>query len=290
MSLPIIVSQSSNFLYSIQKRAKSGSVKYNIHRYLDDEQIDAVLCARDDQEFLKITKELIGVQRVKEFNISSVKLKHNFDIKWEEIHKSLSVWKKYLQNKESLLKKILVDIQKLGAVKKFNISKILICLVSDPTTKSKEINAWFSWAPNKSFIVVEIPAGLHPPVNLFPISILAHEYFHLMLRKNKLVFSDICEVANKNLKILKKAALGMPERLFLEELMLSSFIPEGYLSAKYLKIPISPVSGRPKKLLAWRKYIAYKLRHESKNYVDKSRRVGTAYLKQLVKTIEENIK
>ena len=59
---------------------------------------------------------------------------------------------------------------------------------------------WFSWSPNKSFIVVEVASGSETPNRLSAISILAHEFFHLILRENKNLFSQINKIAKENKK------------------------------------------------------------------------------------------
>ena len=103
------------------------------------------------------------------------------------------------------------------------------------------------------------------PDNFFPLAVLAHEFFHLMLRENKNLFLKITKIAQKNEKLFTKLSKEIPSRIFLEELLISSFIPEGYLSEKYFNTKVVSRISKPKDLLSWRKFIAFKLYQIAKN-------------------------
>jgi hypothetical protein len=203
-----------------------------------------------------------------------------------EASKCLLLWKKYFQNNQSLFQRAILDVKKISGVKYFTISKIPIYLVSDPVSNSKEIDAWFSWTPKKSFITFEIPHGLKTPDNFFPVSILTHEFFHLMLRRNKNLFSKISKITEKNKKLFTKLSKGMPNRIFLEELLISSFIPEGFLSEKYFNTKAITRISKPKDLLGWRRFVAFKLHQTAKKYIDNTRQIDEEYLKDLVEIIK----
>lgn len=181
-------------------------------------------------------------------------------------------------------------LKKLIGIKHFAISKIPIYLISDPVSKDKEINAWFSWTSKQSFIVVEIPLGLKIPHNFFPLAVLAHEFFHLILRKNKNLFLKITDIAKENDKLFVGLAEGIPSRMFLEELLISSFTPEGYLSKKYFNTKIISYTSRPKDLLRWRKFVAFKLSQVAKKYINDNQRIDENYLKDLIRAIKQNVK
>ncbi|MDO8443415.1 MAG: hypothetical protein Q7S78_00190 [Candidatus Azambacteria bacterium] len=173
-------------------------------------------------------------------------------------------------------------MKKLIGIANFTISKIPIYLVPDANSKDKEISASFSWTPKKSFINIEIPLGLEVPNGFFPISILAHEFFHLMLRKNKSLFLEIEKITQENEKLFVRLSKGMPSRMFLEELLVSSFIPEGYLSEKYLNTKSPVAISNPKDLLSWRKLVAFKSREMAKNYIDNIQQIDKKYLEHIV--------
>jgi len=128
------------------------------------------------------------------------------------------------------------------------------------------------------------------PNNFFPLAVLAHEFFHLMLRKNKNLFLKITKITQKNEKLFTKLSKEIPSRIFLEELLISSFIPEGYLSEKYFNTKVVSRISKPKDLLSWRKFIAFKLYQIAKKYTDNIRQIDENYLKDLILIIKQNVK
>lgn len=290
MNLLLIISRLSNLLFFIQKTDHRHLVKFNLQKYLADENINRLFYDQNEEKIWEQIEKSIGRQNTKRFQKDITSLEPIFTPHWRKTSKHLFLWKKYFQNNQSLLQQIISDIEKLSEVEKFNIYKIPIHLISDPLSKDKEINAWFSWTPKESFIIVEIPPGLKAPNNFFPLSILAHEFFHLMLRKNKSLFSKISKITEENKKILTKLSEGMPSRIFLEELLISSFIPEGYLSEKYFNTKVVPNTSRPKNLLMWRKFVAFKLYQKAKKYINSAQRIDEKYLRDLIDIIKQNAK
>lgn len=70
--------------------------------------------------------------------------------------------------------------------------------------------------------------------------------------------------------------------MFLEELLISSFIPEGYLGREYFGVRIAAQAGKPDSLLVWRRFVARKLHRIAKDYADHNRKVDKAYLEGLL--------
>ncbi|MBU2081875.1 hypothetical protein KKH14_00340 [Patescibacteria group bacterium] len=205
-------------------------------------------------------------------------------------YKYLLLWEQYFQNNQSMLQQVIIEIKMLSGVKNFTVSKIPIYLIPDINNKDKEIGASFSWTPRKSFIDIEVPFGLKTPNGFFPVSILAHEFFHLILRKNKNLFLEIKKITEKNEKLFAKLSGSMLHRMFLEELLVSSFIPEGYLSEKYLNTKSYTFTSRPKDLLSWRRLIAFKSREMAKNYINNIQQIDKKYLEHIVDILKQNTK
>lgn len=285
MRLPIIVSHLSNFLFFIQKTTKYNLDNFDLQKYLIDENIDILFYGKNENIIWKQIKKSIGDQKTKQLQKAIFPLKSTFTSHWRETSKHLLLWKQYFQNNKLLFQQTILKVKKLNGIKHFAVSQIPIYFISNFNSKDKEINAWFSWTPKKSFIVVEIPFGLKIPNNFFPLGILAHEFFHLMLRKNKNLFLKITEIAKENEKLFTKLGKGMPNRIFFEELLISSFIPEGYLSEKYLGIKVNTHLLKPKDLLDWRRIIAYKLQFTVKKYIDNTKQINEKYLKNLIEII-----
>ena len=290
MPLQIIISRLSNFLFFIQKTDKKNLIKFDLKNYFSDENFDLLFYEKSNDKIWEQIKKSIGKEKIKQFQKSIEPLKTTFDPYWRNEANRLLSYKKYFQSNELLLQRVITDIKRLSGMQRFAIVHVPIYFISDFTHSDDEIHAWFSWTPKKSFIVIETPSGFKPRTNSFPISVLAHEFFHMMLRKNKNLFSKIGKIAESNKELLEKLSEGMPHRLFLEELLISSFIPEGYLNKKHFQSKIITRVTKPKNLLAWRKFIAFKLKQTAKVYVDNLRCIDEKYLKDLIKVIKQKTK
>lgn len=282
----IMISRFSNLLFFTQKISKRKK-DYNIQKYIISEHAETFFYGKNEVEVLKRLKDLVDNKNIKQFNMVVAYARPVFDVYWEKASRQLLLWKKYFQKNESLFSHAIHNIEKITGAKKFDISKIPIYLISVTDSKDKYIHAWFSWTPQENFVVVEIPLGLNVPRNFFPISVLAHEFFHLMLRKNKALFATFDFIAEKNKNLLARLSDGMPHRLFLEELLISSFIPEGYLSEKIFHTKIHIHTINPKDLVGWRRYVAFSIYTEAKKYSDNEKMVDENYLNNLIQVIKK---
>jgi len=286
MHLSIKISRLSNLLFFASKTDKDDLVKSDLRKYLLDEKIDLSFYGKSEDKIWRQIEKIIGKENTKEIKKSVVSLDQIFAPHWHKASRHLLLWKQYFQNNQFLFQQALIELKKLSGIKYFAISKIPIYFVSSWTSNDKEINAWFSWTPKESFIVVEIPLGLKVSNNFFSMAILTHEFFHLMLRKNKNLFLKISNIAEENDKLFTKLAEGMPNSIFLEELLISSFIPEGYLSEKYFNSKVVSCVSKPKDLLKWRKFVAFKLYQTAKKYINNTRQIDEDYLKDLIRAIK----
>ncbi|MFH1145807.1 MAG: hypothetical protein V1707_02490, partial [bacterium] len=288
--LSIIISRFSQLLFFIQKTGRRYVVNLDVRKYLADDNVNLFFYERSERQIWKQIKASIGEQKAKQIKKTIIPLRSAFLTHWRKVSQYLFLWKRYLQNNRSLLRQIVSDVKKLLGIKRFSVSQVPIYLVIDPVSKDKDISAWFSWTANGNFIVVEIPYRLKLPSNLFPVHVLAHEFFHLMLRKNKNLFFKINKIAKDNEALFTKLSIGMPNRIFFEELVISSFIPEGYLSKKHADFKFAAAPVKPKDLLSWRKFVAEKLHPTAKKYINNALPIDAKYLKNLVRIIKQNAK
>ena len=286
MHLSIKISRLSNLLLFASRTDRADLVKSNLQKYLLNEKVRLSFYGKSEDKIWRKIEKIIGKENTKGIKKSVVLLDQLFAPRWRKVSKHLLLWKQYLQNNQFLFQKVLIELKKLSGIKHFAISKIPIYLISNSASSDKEINAWFSWTPKESFIVVEIPRGLKVSNIFFFLATLAHEFFHLMLRKNKKLFLKIANIAKKNDKLLTKLAKGMSNRIFLEELLISSFIPEGYLSEKYFNTKVVSCISKPKDLLGWRKFVAFKLYQVAKKYINNTRQIDENYLRDLIRVIK----
>ena len=113
--------------------------------------------------------------------------------------------------------------------------------------------------------------------------ITPHELFHILLRNNGRLLKNLRELAAENELALAKINLeGYSSRMAFEEIILSSFIPEGYLIHK----KIEPPQKKPKDFQAIRQQFAYLLQDEAKKYVAARKSIDEAYLEKAMSEIK----
>lgn len=290
MYLSIIISRLSNFLFFVQKTNRDNLDKFDLRKSLINKHLDIFFYGKNENEIWKQINKSIGAQNIRHFQSAITPLKPIFASHWSKIHKQLLLWKQYFQNNQPLFQQTIIELKKLSGIKHFAVSKIPIYLISNLNSENNEIDARFSWTPKESFIAIEIPFNLKVPNHFFPVSILAHEFFHLMLRKNKNLIFEINKIAKKNERVFTKLSEGIPNRIFLEELIISSFIPEGYLSKKCLNTKFSAFTSKPKDLLSWRKIVASKSYEIAKNYINNIGQIDKKYLEHIVNVLKQNTK
>ena len=284
-----IISYFSNLLFFAQKTNQRYLVKIDVQKYLADEKVNILFYGKNENKIWREVNKATGKQNVKQIKKFLTLLKFKFSSYWRKASKQLFLWKKYFRINQFLFQQIILSIRKLSGTKHFSFFKIPIYLISNSCSDDSEINAWFSWTPNESFIVIEIPFGLKPSNNLFPLGILAHEFFHLILKKNTALASQINKLIRKNIKSFPKLLdTHISNRMFLEELLISSFIPEGCLCKKYLEIKAAASISKPKNLLGWRKLIAFKLYKTAKNYLCNARQIDKKYIECIINIIKRN--
>jgi len=290
MHLSIKISRLSNLLFFAQKTDGVNLIKFDLQKYLSNEKFNLSFHGKSEDKIWRQIEKIIGKENAKKIKKSIVSLNPTFTSHWREASNRLLLWKRYFQNNQFLFQQAIIELKKLSGIKNFTISKIPVFLISDPVSNDREINAWFSWTPKENFIVVEIPLDLKVPSNFFSLAVLAHEFFHLILRKNKNLFLKITDIAEENNKLFTKLAESIPNRIFLEELLISSFIPEGYLGEKCFSTKVVSCTSRPKDLLKWRKFVAFKLYQVAKKYINDTWEIDENYLKDLIGVIKQNVK
>lgn len=280
-----IIPRFSNLLFFAQRTDQRDKGKHNIQKYLLCEHIDVLFCGKSEKEILGQLSKSVGKQNADNLKRSLSPLRQTFATRWGTTSRQLILWKKYFQRNNALLLHSVSEIKKLNGVKNLTLSRIPIYLISIPMDEGKEINAWFSWTSAKSFIVVEIPEGLPVAENLFHMSVLGHEFFHLIIRRNTKLFSKIDIIAQKDKTLLVRLSDGMPPRLFFEELLVSSFLPEGYLGERDFGIKQAVRIHRPKDLLGWRRSVACAMREKAKDRLEHAKIIDDKYFGSIIRAL-----
>lgn len=290
MSLPIIISRFSNLLFFVQKTNQGCLTGFDLQKHLAD-NVDISFYGKSESEIWKQIRKSIGKQNTEQFKKAIIPIGPIFASYWKKVSKNLLLWEQYFQDDGKLFEQVIFDIKNLSGVKNFSLSKIPIYLISDPNSNDKDINAWFSWMPKQSFVVVEIPFELKIPNRLFQLGILTHEFFHLILKQNKNLVLQINQIVEENKELFEKLAKGhISNKMFFEELLISSFIPEGYLGEKHLGFKVVADISSPEDLLDWRRLVAFKIRQTAEQYINNNRQIDKEYFERLMEIIKQNVK
>ncbi len=291
MSLSLSIPRLSNFL-SFLRHADSKNLPrggYSFRKLFSEEDIDTLVYGQDDEVQEQI-KGRIGIDETKNFEDFLRTAEPFFSSYWDSALKKLSEWERYFRNHERLFADVFPHVEKICGVRNFDVSAVPVYLVADFSHDDTELDAWFSWSPERTFVVVEIPLGFRVPASTFPVGILVHEFFHLALRRNSDLLSYIREVAERNEEVLRDVSDGMPIGLFLEELVVSSFVPEGCLGREYFGTEVVVGIGKPQDMVDWRRFAASELHETASDYVHHGRTLDANYLAALVRVVKRDSK
>ncbi len=292
MSLNFSISKNVNFLHFLVDIKKEQTIK-DLLKTEDVQNIELFLATENDETFWSSLEEMVGQDKLSEFRKAIAPFEQEFDKFWLTALKKLELLSKYYQDNLQTLDLVIADALSLAGMDNLSIEDIQINLVISPYDN---LSAWFSWSPDRSSIVLECPVDNIIP-DKFSIGILAHEFFHLILKKNHQLWEKIKKVTEKNSEIINLVNYGTKNTyLVLEELIISSFIPEGYLAEKYLGIEVVKITNerlaKTENILDFsqtRKICAYHMYGWSKKYTEGKIPLDNAYLESLIEVLKGHI-
>jgi hypothetical protein len=202
---------------------------------------------------------------------------------------------------ESKIKKIIEEFSKLKNTLSKN-SKLLarLCKLSNKQySKKTQVKFILSsgkddyrgWAFQED-IILECSGWPVRKVEYLINSVFLHETFHILFKRNKKLFKKFIFIAeNNNNLILKKFKLWSAKVIF-EEALISSFIPEGYLSEKLFHENVLKNArkelGNNKldNLQKLRNYSALNLYDLAKEYVEENETLDERYFQKVISCIK----
>jgi hypothetical protein len=222
--------------------------------------------------------EKIGPQKTKELK----KALDHFDARFQKIWKiersKLERLRKRFIQKNIAATSTVKKVIHLCGIKEKNAQRIS-CLFGMSASSIPDCNGWTSG----NVIVLECSGWPAKRTKEIYKEIIPHELFHILLRNNSRLLKNLRELAAENESSLAKINLeGYSFRMAFEEIILSNFIPEGYLIHK----KINPPRGKPKDFQAVRRQFAYLLRDEAKKYVVAQKPIDKAYLENAMGEIK----
>jgi hypothetical protein len=205
-----------------------------------------------------------------------------FDARFQRIWKTekprLERLRKIFIQKDIAATTIVKGITRLCGIKERNTERIT-CLLGVSASSVPDCNGWTSG----NVIVLECSGWPAKRMKEIYKEIIPHELFHILLRNNNRLLKNLRELAAENESSLAKINFeGYSSRMAFEEIILSSFIPEGYLIHKKIELP----RRKPKDFQAVRRQFAYLLRDEAKKYVIAKKPIDKAYLEKVMSEIK----
>jgi len=194
--------------------------------------------------------------------------------------------KRSIERSEDLLELIITDVRVLCGVRNFSFQSVPLRLVGGE--RHEDIHAWYSWTPSECSIVAEIPDSFGDSIGAFGLAVLAHEYFHLILKKNDALVVLLDECVKEYRKMFAAVVYlekGISARKLFEELIISSFIPEGYLAEKHLNLVVMG-AHEATDLSSLRRLVAARVASSAKEYVESARQIDRIYLGRILEVID----
>jgi len=262
-----------------------------------DFHIEPVLLTSSSQEFYEKLKKEFGQDKTKQIKKTLNHFSKRFDIIWSWDKVKMDKITLEIRERKAKINLIIGDILKLcGLTQDDNLWDIKIHFFLSSNHKSDRI-AWTSWMPHDSSIILECSGWPQREMNELAYSILPHEYFHLILRKNKELFSDLQLFINRHNKLVKNIGVGdMDTGMIFEEILISSFLPEGYLSEKHLGFNVKKripkiLNSKKINLLARVRYeYALLLYDMAKEYVNGDKILDDGYFEEIISGLQKNIR
>lgn len=255
--------------------------------------LDLVFILEKEKTIWKKAKKQIGIRKTKKLRGILFYFEKRFMKIWSEEQKAMKNIANYYSKEEGLISKIIKNVLNLCGVNNYRINKIPIHLLLNSKNKN-DFMGWFSWTPRKSDIALECSGWPLKKTNKFLIFLLVHEFFHLILRKNKKIIALIKDVSRGNKNVINRINYGSSNTaMVLEELVISSFVPEGYLSEKYTRVSpkkqILPLHLEKVDVVSFmniRKKIAFLMRDKACDYTENNKKIDSNYVEHLIKLIK----
>lgn len=254
--------------------------------------ISPFFVSRKESAIWKKLTNLISSKELKKLKKSFKIFSSRFEKIWRQEQKNLIIWKKILIREldKKKYQKIINDFSLLYRVKPKDKTIKIIFLISTPCS--------FRGYGTRNYITLNLSGNKPNKINkLLAIEIIFHELIHSLFEKN--YFLPLLEnfLQNQDLKkienfILNKNIISI--RTLINELIASSFLPDGCLSQKYFKRDIKKELGKWKSdgnlILHLKKQNNFKLLRLAEDYLKNKKPLDKDFLKTTFLIVKNFIK
>lgn len=226
----------------------------------------------------KMVSKKIGYQKEKELKNILDYFDARFQKLWKVEKPKLETFRIKFMRSNISTGTTIKNIARLCGIKGKRMQRIA-CFLGMGASSVPDANGWTS----DNTIVLECSGWPVKRTKEIHQEIIPHELFHILLRNNNRLLKKLRELAAENEPSLAKINFeGYSSRMAFEEIILSSFIPEGYLIHKKIK----PLGRKPKDFQMVRRQFAYLFRDEAKKYVTAEKSIDETYLERAMKEIK----
>ena len=213
---------------------------------------------------------------------------NRFNKIWSEENKKLKIIAKKFKGQNSQINSRLETIRKLCGLKKQQLPKKIEVRLLLSSNFQEECQGWSF----KDKIVLECSGWPLQKIDYLINNIFLHECFHILFKKNQKLFRVLKVMLNTHNKILKKfiSKIWSPEIIF-EEVLISSFLPEGYLTEKFSKINVQQIAKKEllkqknDNLTRLRYFAALYFYELAKKYVEENKPLDKFYFEKVIECI-----
>lgn len=258
-----------------------------------DFDIENLFLFENDKKIWSGLSEQIDAKQTQQLKIIFKTFEHRFEKVWKQNIKKINLIKKGISKKTEIINKNIKIIDTLCDLPSKDLSPDIIVYILLSSNVKEEIQGRAAG----NAIALECSGWPIAKIDYLINNILLHEIFHILFKRNKHLFKKFNKIIEKNTPLLEKSKLYIwPPKIILEETLVSSFAPEGYLSEKNLKINIIKEAKKElakKRIDAMthlRNFAAIRMRDYAKDYVDNQKLLDFFFFEKISDIIEEFVK
>jgi hypothetical protein len=260
---------------------------FSSHPY---EEIEAIFMTSGWSVLSNTLKKRIGKQKLKSLRNIFDDFSPRFETIWRKKNNRLLKTKLVVSSDIKKIKDSLKTVGILCGMPKIKTKSLSVYLIMGSEVKG-DMSGWYSLMGNRMDLALECSNTLDKESKNFLKMILIHELFHYAIRKNAKILKTLDNLSIKNKAWLRKAWRNIQPWHSLEELLVSSFVPEGYLKEKYFNLTIKPTNLKKISNFVYaRQYVGYKMKEFAKSYIETGKLIDVDYLEILLNDVHKKIK
>jgi hypothetical protein len=256
--------------------------------------VEAYFVANKGESLWKALAREVGAVKAEALESVLKGFTKRFEVLWVQEEQGLKDIARFFKIESKKINSALEMIAKLTNLRTGQFSSDIIVQLVMSSGKKDDVMGWFSILNKKADLVLECSPNKNKDYS-FLESVLFHEFFHLAIRKKPSLKKLIEDISEKNKKDLCFMSDGMPPFVALEELFVSSFVPEGILASRYFNKKIKSINSIKRgdgsvSFVCARQFFAYALRELSGFYIDNNKALDEKYLLSLIEEIKKTVR